>query len=94
MNNIITFLYLCNAGVATFAYVPQCMSLWKMLKSGNVNKSVSLATWLMWSWACSVTFFYAFFVNGEDFAFMAISAVNVIFCLLTAWLTFLVHQRS
>ena len=93
MLETITFLYLCNALIATFAYAPQCWKLWVMLKTDEVDKSVSLATWAMWLWACSVTFIYAFVVNTDDFAFKAISTVNVLFCIVTVILTLLVHRR-
>ena len=93
MLEVITFLYLCNALIATFAYMPQCRKLWVMLKTDCVDKSVSLATWLMWLWACSVTFTYAFTVSTDDFAFKAISTVNVVLCFLTVILTVLVYRR-
>ena len=89
----VTALYLCNAGIAAIAYTPQCVTLWRMLKTNRVNKSVSLATWCMWLWACSVTFTYAFFVNQKDHAFQAIASVNVAFCFVTVLLTYLVHRR-
>ena len=93
MLTIITFLYLCNAGIAAIAYTPQCVGLWRMLKTDRVNKSVSLATWTMWLWACSVSCIYAFLVNESDHAFQAITSVNVVFCFITVLLTFLVHRR-
>lgn len=89
----ITALYLGNAAIAAIAYTPQCVTLWRMLKTDRVNKSVSLATWVMWLWACSVTCTYAFLVNQTDYAFQAIASVNVAFCFVTALLTFLVHRR-
>ena len=64
-----------------------------MLRTGNVNKSVSLSTWVMWCWACSVTALYAFF-NQDDFAFKMISFVNVIWCTATLVLTAMVHRRT
>ena len=89
----VTALYLCNAGIAAIAYTPQCVTLWRMLKTDRVNKSVSLATWCMWLWACSVTLTYAFLVHQNDLAFKAIAAVNVAFCFVTVVLTLLVHRR-
>ncbi|MCG8382920.1 MAG: hypothetical protein MJA28_12015 [Gammaproteobacteria bacterium] len=94
MNEIITTLYIANAGIATIAYLPQCMTLWRMLKTDTVNTSVSLITWLLWAWACSVTLVYAWAIHPTDFAFVTISAVNAVFCLVTAWLTARVHVRA
>lgn len=93
MSETITFLYLCNALIASFAYTPQCWKLWVMLKTDCVDRSVSLATWLMWMWACSVTFIYAFVVSEDDLAFKAVSTVNVLLCLVTVVLTVLVYRR-
>ena len=94
MNELITILYIGNAAIASVAYAPQCYQLWRMLKTDAVNKSVSLLTWLLWSWACVVTFLYAFIVNEKDLAFKAISFVNALFCIVTLVLTALVHYRS
>ena len=93
MTDFITALYLSNSAIACIAYCPQCVTLWRMLKTGKVNKSVSLATWAMWSWACSVTALYAF-LNQDDFAFRLISFVNVVFCIVTLVLTAMVHHRT
>ena len=93
MNELLTTLYLGNSVIAFLAYMPQCITLWRMLKTGKVNKSVSLATWVMWSWACSVTALYAFF-NQDDFAFKVISSVNVLWCTATLVLTAMVHHRT
>jgi len=93
MNQLLTTLYLANSVIAFVAYLPQCIILWRMLSSGNVNKSVSLSTWVMWCWACSVTALYAFF-NQDDLAFRMISFVNVIWCAATLILTAMVHHRT
>ncbi len=94
MDTIITTLYIANSAVAFAAYLPQCWTLWRMLKTGKVNTSVSLLTWLMWSWACSVTALYAVTVNREDTAFMLISLINAVFCVITLLLTGCVHYRA
>jgi uncharacterized protein with PQ loop repeat len=93
MNELITTLYIGNAAIATIAYAPQCFTLWQMLKTDNVNTSVSLATWVLWSWACGVTALYAFTVNTSDWAFKTISVINAVFCVVTLVLTALVHSR-
>ena len=94
MNEIITFLYISNAAIATVAYAPQCFKLWHMLKTDAVNKSVSLLTWVLWCWACNVTLLYALFVNEKDWAFKIISVVNALFCVITLVLTARVHYRA
>jgi len=93
MEALITAIYLANSVIACLAYLPQCMTLWRMLKTDAVNTSVSLTTWLLWSWACSVTLLYAWVMHRSDLAFLAISAVNEVFCLVTVWLTVRVHIR-
>lgn len=90
---LIKFLYICNSLIACIAYAPQCWTLWRMLKTDQVNKSVSLTTWAMWAYACSVTFFYALTAKASDWAFLSVSTVNALFCVVTVVLTFLVHRR-
>lgn len=94
MDELITTLYLSNVVVASVAYGPQCLTLWRMLRTDRVNKSVSLLTWLLWSWACLVTLIYALVVSPDDWAFTAISFVNALFCAVTLALTVLVHLRA
>ena len=65
-----------------------------MLRTGKVNTSVSLLTWVMWSWACLVTALYAVTVNPHDMAFMLISIINAVFCVITLLLTGCVHYRA
>lgn len=94
MNELITTLYIGNAIIATAAYTPQCWTLWHMLKTDKVNQSVSLLTWVMWSWACTITAIYAVVVHPDDLAFLLISVINAILCIVTVILTALVHHRS
>ena len=94
MEALITALYLANSVIACLAYLPQCLTLWRMLKTDTVNTSVSLTTWLLWAWACSVTLVYAWAIHPSDFAFLTISAVNAVFCLVTVGLTARVHIRA
>lgn len=94
MNELITTLYIGNAVIATAAYMPQCLNLWHMLKTDKVNASVSLLTWVMWSWACIVTAIYAFAIHSDDLAFLLISLINAVLCIVTLILTALVHRRT
>ena len=87
------FLYIANTAIACIAYAPQCLTLWRMLKTDQVDKSVSLATWTMWAYACGVTLLYALTEKSGDWAFLSVSAVNALFCAVTVVLTFLVHRR-
>ena len=86
-------LYICNTAIACIAYAPQCWLLWRMLKTDQVDKSVSLATWAMWAYACGATLLYAFTKQAHDWAFVMVSTVNAFFSVVTFSLTFLVHRR-
>ncbi|WP_018276013.1 hypothetical protein WKI13_02200 [Teredinibacter turnerae] len=94
LTTLITLAYAGNSIVAACSYAPQCRKLLHMLWTDTPNKSVSLSTWGIWSYANSVAFLYALTARPFDTAFLTVASVNLFGSWLTAILTFWVYRRA
>ena len=59
---ILIFLYMTTAVVGIISYITQ---FHKLIIDKTNSASVSILSWLLWSYAAAVSLLYALFVNGD-----------------------------
>lgn len=92
MNELhITLLFVTNSVIASAAYLPQIVGLWRSLRSRMVSNQISVLTWLMWLWTGTTTLLYSLFLYPHDAILLTVNAVNLFFCAVTVWLVILVR---
>jgi len=88
----ISWLYAANIFGCLVAYLPQAMSLRKQLVTDQVDRSISLSTWVLWSYCNSVTFVFSFLAT-DSWEFQLIASANFVLSWLTLYLAWAVHRR-
>ncbi|MFL0809109.1 MAG: hypothetical protein K6L76_01720 [Agarilytica sp.] len=88
----ISWLYAANIFGCLVAYLPQALSLRKQLATDQVDRSISLPTWVLWSYCNSVTFVFSFLAT-DSWEFQLIASANFVLSWITLYLAWAVHRR-
>ena len=88
----ISWLYAANFFGCLVAYLPQAFSLRKQLVTNKVDRSISLHTWMLWSYCNSVTMLFSLMAT-DSWEFQLIASANFVLSWLTLYLAWAVHRR-